>query len=355
MIRLEERTRLFWILQVCGWLLFAAVFCLIDGLAGRFTPASIVNYGSAAAAGFFASLLLRLGYKKTKIQDCSVLTLSLVAIGYSILAAILLIALASVLRFPFWGLRAMSAYASPMAYLLRFSRWFIWLLSWSALYLGFTFWHEWASQKERTEKAMALAQVAHLQMLRYRMNPHFLFNALNSIRALITENKAAAKKMLTELSEFLRFSLLSQNYENVPLRDEIESIRHYFTIQKMRYENKLAVSFEVDPAAEDFPIASFLLHPLAENCIKHGMATSPLPLRVQIRVGMQKGDFFVEVGNSGSWVEPVEKKRENSIRTGLGIVRQRLADSYPNRHRLDIAEAGDFVRVRLTIAEENSE
>jgi LytS/YehU family sensor histidine kinase len=88
------------------------------------------------------------------------------------------------------------------------------------------------------------------------MNPHFLFNVLNSIRALISENKAAAKSMVTELSEYLRYSLVSKNHENVPFKDEIESIRHYFNIQNMRYENKLDVSFEIDPAAED-PMVSF--------------------------------------------------------------------------------------------------
>ena len=349
LIKLKEGNRLFWILQISGWLLFAVLFCLIDGLAGRFTPATFVNYGSAAAAGFLASLLLRLGYRKAKVWERSVVALSLIVIGYSILAANLLIGLASVLRYPFWGMRALASYSSLMASLLRIFRWFIWLLAWSALYLGCRFWREWALQKERTEKTLALAQAAHLHMLRYRMNPHFLFNALNSIRALIAENKTAAKSMVTELSEFLRFSLVSRNYENVPLRDEIESIRHYFNVQKMRYENKLAVSFEVDPEAEDFPIASFLLHPLVENALKHGMATSPLPLRIQIQVGIQKGNLLVEVRNSGTWIAPADKKLEGSIHSGLDIVRQRLADSYPDRYRLDISEAEHFVRIRLLI------
>jgi len=354
-IKLKEGSRLFWVLQISGWLLFAVLFCLIDRLVGRFTPATFINYGSAAAAGFLASLLLRLGYRKTRVWDRSVVTLALIVVGCSILAANLLIGLASVLRYPFWGTRALASYSSLMAFLLRFFRWFIWMLAWSALYLGFKFWREWTIQKERTEKALALAQAAHLHMLRYRMNPHFLFNALNSIRALIAENKTAAKNMVTELAEFLRFSLVSRNYENVPLRDEIESIRHYFNVQKMRYENKLAVSFEVDPAAEDFPIASFLLHPLAENALKHGMATSPLPLQIQIQVGIQKGNLLVEVRNSGSWVASAEKKMEGSMRSGLDIVRQRLADSYPNRHRLDIAEAEHFVRVLLFIEKDKSE
>ena len=344
-----ETRRLFWIFQISGWLLFAAVFCLIEVLGKRFSPTTFVNYGSAAAAGFFATLLLHFLYKKTRIWDRSIVILCLLTIIGSILAANLMIGMANLMRYPFWGMRALSAYSAPMAYLLRFVRWFIWILGWSALYLGFKFWRQWEVQKEQTEKANALAQAAHLQMLRYRMNPHFLFNSLNSIRALIAENKTSAKFMVTELSEFLRYSLVSRNYENVPMKDEIESIRHYANIQKMRYENKLDVAVEVEAAAEDFPIASFLLYPLMENAVKHGMATSSLPLKVQVQVTLQGGNLVVEIRNSGSWIESPEKQREGVIRNGLDIVRQRLADAYPNRHRLEISEAGGWVLVKLTI------
>jgi two-component system LytT family sensor kinase len=352
---LENKTRLFWMLQVFGWFLFAAVFCLLDGLTGRFTAKSVVDYGSAAVAGFLATLLLRLALRKTKIRGRSLVTLSLLAVGYAILAANILIGLAVVLRYPFWGPRALVSFSSLMAYLLRLARWLTWLLAWSALYLGFRFWHEWAVQKERTEKAMALAQTAHLHMLRYRISPHFLFNALNSIRALIAENKTAAKSMVTELSEYLRYSLLSRNYENVPLREEIESLRHYLNIQKMRYENKLDVSFAVDPAVEEFPIASFLLHPLAENAVKHGLSTSPLPLRIRVQAGSQQGNLYVQVSNSGSWIDAAGGRKAAAVSSGLAIVRQRLADAYPGRHRFEVTAAEGIVRARLVIEKEKSE
>jgi LytS/YehU family sensor histidine kinase len=89
-------------------------------------------------------------------------------------------------------------------------------------------------------------------MLRYQINPHFLFNTLNAIRALVEENEKQAREMITELSEFLRYSLISSQYDNVPLSEEIDAIRHYFAIEKRRYENKLEVALEVSPLAEDF-------------------------------------------------------------------------------------------------------
>lgn len=349
MIHWQTRGRLFWVLQISGWLLFAVVFCLLEGLGSRFTPSLFINHGSAAAAGFLASLFLRFLYQRTRIKDRSLVTLSLIVIAHSVLATNLLIWLAYALRYPFLGMRTLPAHITLMWYLYRFIRWWILLLGWSALYLGFKFWHEWVIQKERTDKALALAQAAHFQMLRYRINPHFLFNALNSIRALIAENKAAAKSLVTELSEYLRYSLVSRNFENVPVRDEIESLQHYFNIQKMRYENKLDVSFVVDPAVEEFPIPSFLIHPLAENAVKHGLSTSSLPLKIQVRFGIQQGNLHVEVSNSGFWIEPKEKKKEGGFSSGLAIVRQRLAAAYPGRHCLEITEAEHGVQVRLII------
>jgi two-component system LytT family sensor kinase len=234
-------------------------------------------------------------------------------------------------------------------YLAAIVSWIIPLIGWSALYFGIKFWWEWMVQKDKADKANALAQTAQLQLLRYRMNPHFLFNTLNSIRALISEDRASAKSMITELSDYLRYSLVSKNYDNVPFKDEIESVRHYFIIQKMRYEDKLDVSFDIDPAAEECPIASFLLHPLAENAIKHGMRTSPLPLKIQISAHVHQGVLRIDVINSGSWIEPSAHEGENVIGRGLDNVRQRLAEAYPEKHHLEIFEKAGFVQVRMII------
>ena len=105
---------------------------------------------------------------------------------------------------------------------------------WSILYFGIKYGNEWILEKERADKANLLAQSAQLQMLRYQLNPHFLFNSLNSIRALINEDQKASKEMVTELAEFLRYSLTSKDFANVPLREEIEAIQHYLSLEKKK-------------------------------------------------------------------------------------------------------------------------
>jgi LytS/YehU family sensor histidine kinase len=223
------------------------------------------------------------------------------------------------------------------------------VIGWSVLYWGINFWHEWMVQKDRMERATALARTAQLQMLRYRLSPHFLFNALNSIRALIAEDKVSARRMVTELSEYLRYSLMSRNYATVPFRDEIESIRHYFNIQKIRYENKLEVVFDVEPAAEEYPIASFLLHPLVENAVTYGMQTSSLPLKIQIKVCTPQGRLEIDVINSGSWIETSPRDGDYAGGRGLDNVRRRLADAYPERHEMSVYEKDGFVHARIVM------
>ena len=177
-----------------------------------------------------------------------------------------------------WGADEFLRETTLILYFKRILEWGVPLISWSVLYFGIKFFLEWDLQKDKAEKAIALAQSAQLQMLRYQLNPHFLFNSLNSVRALIAENKDTAKHMITELSEFLRYSLLSRNYSDVPLQDELDALKHYLAIQKKRYEDKLEVSFHIEPEVKEFPILCFLLHPLVENAVKYGMQTSPLPL-----------------------------------------------------------------------------
>jgi LytS/YehU family sensor histidine kinase len=228
------------------------------------------------------------------------------------------------------------------------------LVTWSAIYFGITLWIEWNIQKERTERATLLAHSAQLQMLRYQLNPHFLFNALNSIRALIEEDKQKARNMITELSEFLRYSLISRKQDTIPLRHELEAIGHYLEIEKKRFEEKLEINFKIDPAADEFPILSFLIHPLVENAVKYGMQTSPLPLKILLSAQVSNGTLKLEVSNTGKWIDPSSQSLEKSEGTGTGLenVRLRLQNAFPDSHQLDIVEEKGQVRIILQIGKE---
>jgi LytS/YehU family sensor histidine kinase len=114
----------------------------------------------------------------------------------------------------------------------------------------------------------------------------------------------------------------------------------------------LNVSFHIDPAVDDFPIVSFLLHPLAENALRYGMRTSPLPLNIQVMAEACPEGLQVEISNSGSWIEPSEQKQSSGLVRGLDYVRQRLAEAYPENHRFEIFEKENAVHARLVIGKD---
>jgi len=186
-------------------------------------------------------------------------------------------------------------------------------------------------------------------MLRYQLNPHFLFNSLNSIRALIDEDKRNAKNMITELSEFLRYSLISKNYSDVPLIDEIEAVKHYLSIEKKRFEEKLNIKIKIDPLAEDYPVLSFLIHPIIENAIKYGMQTSSLPLKIYVGAKVRNNRLLIEVRNSGKWIEAQGNNNLPSTGIGLKNVQLRLQNAFPNSHSFKIEKNKNDVCIKIEI------
>lgn len=336
----------FWICHTLGWLLLALSLILFKVKIYEH-PKKALMFLLVYGSGFIASYLLRYIYRAVNYESRSIITLAFIVLGGSFFAAHLWLAIE---RMIFWLMYHKSFAYSYRIYLESISWRGLPLFTWSVLYFGVHLWVDWKAQEADTAKANALAQKAQLQMLRYQLNPHFLFNSLNSIRALIDEDEHAARDMVTELSEFLRYSLVSKNYSDVPLKLEMEAIQHYFEIEKKRYEDKLDVQIEMDPRAEDYPVLSFIIHPLVENAVKYGMQTSPKPLQIRLNTRVFNGDLVIEVINSGKWIPPDEEKETVGTGTGLENVRQRMENAFPGRYDLQIFEEEGFVYVRLTIS-----
>ncbi len=222
------------------------------------------------------------------------------------------------------------------------------LIAWSAIYFTVRYRSELQVETERALRATALANEARLRMLRYQVNPHFFFNSLNSIRALIDESPDRARDMVTQLSELFRYSLLDE--EETTLGQELGAIRNYLAIQKIRFEDKLEVVYDVDAAAEAVRLPSFLVHPLVENAVKYGLHTSPPPLRIVVRAGLEDGMLAVEVRNSGRLANGASLDRPVlGTRTGLHNIGERLRQRYAGRHHFDLSEADGWVTARLRI------
>jgi len=223
------------------------------------------------------------------------------------------------------------------------------LAAWSGFYLGVKNWWSWQAERENALQSSALANKAQLEMLRYQLNPHFLFNALNSVRASIDEDSARAKGMITQLSEFLRYSLLNESSKKIPLRAEIEAVKNYLAIEKIRFEDKLVVNFDIEKGAENFTVPYFLLNPLVENAVKHGLRTSPKPLQINIHASVFGGKLILEVSNSGTLKSDLN---ENGTKIGLKNVRERLEKLYGQNGKLELRQADNCVKAQIEIIDE---
>ncbi|MEM8798875.1 MAG: histidine kinase [Pseudomonadota bacterium] len=182
--------------------------------------------------------------------------------------------------------------------------------------------HRLAAQERLTLEKEGAARDAQLATLRQQLSPHFLFNTLNSISALVTGGETRnAERTIIMLSDFLRTTLDADTAELIPLEDEITNALRYVAIEKVRYEDRLAITTEVDGAANQALVPSFLLQPLFENVVKHAVARSRRPIKVHLSCLLADQMMIVRVEDNGPGFS--EKEFETS---GIGIqnVRSRL-------------------------------
>jgi signal transduction histidine kinase len=185
-----------------------------------------------------------------------------------------------------------------------------------------------------------LAQ-AQLQALRLQLNPHFLFNTLNTITALVHTDPHAAERMVTGLSELLRISLGSVGEQEVPLSRELEVLEHYLDIQQVRFADRLQVHYDVSPGTERAYVPNLLLQPLVENAIKHGIAPRAVSGRISIVARQDNGTLTLEVADNGVGDSGAATAGEG---VGLRNSRERLRSLYGDAHRFEAAPqpAGGF-------------
>jgi sensor histidine kinase YesM len=179
----------------------------------------------------------------------------------------------------------------------------------------------------------ARLDLSQLQALKLQLQPHFLFNTLNTITALMHTDPQAAERMVSGLSELLRFSLGSAGEQEVPLERELEVLRHYLDIQQVRFHDRLRVSFQVDSEVERAYVPNLLLQPLVENAIKHGVGPRAAAGRIAISARRRNGVLELEVRDDGVGEPPGAERREG---VGLGNSRARLRSLYGDEHRFEV-------------------
>lgn len=220
----------------------------------------------------------------------------------------------------------------------------LWL--WMSVWLGVQSLHRWRMGEIAKWRAEAAARELELQVLRAQINPHFLFNALNNLRALINEDPARAREMVSRLSNTLRHTLQHSAKARVPLADELAVVRDYVALEQLHHEERLQVSWQVDPATAGASLPPMLLQLLVENAIKHGIARTPGGGVVAITLTREGPRLCIEVDNPGQW------QPGSSDSTGLGLahLRERLKRAGGDGADCHIAAANGRVQVRVQLS-----
>jgi LytS/YehU family sensor histidine kinase len=189
-----------------------------------------------------------------------------------------------------------------------FSIHLIFVLGWILLYLGYHNLrrvHMAEAEKLRLELAM---RETELSALRAQLNPHFLFNSLNSLRGLITENPSRAQEAVTRLAALLRHTLQLSRARTTTVEDELEATKHYLELESLRFERRLRYEIDCDVQALDFAVPPMLIQNLVENAIKHGIARLPKGGSVRVAVWRSSQDLHIRVTNTGTLAgEPAKR------------------------------------------------
>lgn len=209
---------------------------------------------------------------------------------------------------------------------------------------------EVSAQKQKKELARLQTEKETLEKLRYQLNPHFLFNALASIRGAVLRDKDVARELISHLAEFSRLALSRGSMDTLSIAEELEVIGHYLAMEQIRFGDYLTVSIEVEPDVENLQVPALVLQPLVENAVKYGSRTSPDFLQVAISVKTQPPDRVrLAISNSGKWVQPGTTDSRYSTGTGIANIKQRLEKYYSKQYRFASRAAGGQVRIEIDL------
>ncbi|MBV1689910.1 histidine kinase [Novosphingobium sp. G106] len=339
-----NKNQAFWRLQAAGWA-GAMLLRAMSSLANAQPPSFLVLLLIATITGFSISLLLSVVYRQL-IQQRPLIT-------WGVTMLILPFAVALNAFIDAWVIslyRAESESSFAQLFVGVFYLDLTLLGAWSALYYAINFFLQIEEQNDQLIRLENQATSAQLAMLRYQLNPHFLFNTLNSISTLVLlKQTEPANAMLSRLSSFLRYTLINEPGGRVTVSQEIDTLKLYLDIERMRFEERLRTTFNVDPATETALLPSLLLQPLVENAIKYAVGPQESGAEITITTQLIGQNLRITVSDTGPGLQSASTSNRLSgvsfdggepVSTGVGLanIRDRLAQAYGEQHRFETLE-----------------
>ncbi|MGH9519369.1 MAG: sensor histidine kinase [Terriglobales bacterium] len=340
----RRKRRAYWRCQIIGWALYSVLGLIFIAL---FPPGPpfwrfVLVYIIAAAVAIGCTHAYRHWLQGRGWNRRAPLPLFPRVIGASIvvgLAITFIMIGVYYLSFNFAFLRSDGwAWLFPALYI-----WIGSVFGWNLLYFGQHYFEQSRQAEIEGLQARVAAKESALRSLIAQVNPHFLFNALNSLRGLIAEDPPRAQAMVTELASLLRYALASEHQPLVTLAAELEAVEAYLQLEGIRLEDRLRCDIQVSPAARAATVPPMLVQTLVENGIKHGVAQLPRGGEIRVEADVRDGRLELAVWNSGTW-----RQDPGSTRLGLENARERLRLLYGDAAELEVGgDANGMVRARL--------
>ncbi|MCB0764371.1 MAG: histidine kinase [Flavobacteriales bacterium] len=347
----------YWATQVVGWGAFTGLFLLWNYFSGTLTADVTEVILLVFCVGVGISHVFRWAILRNRWLERDLGTVLPRLALYSLLLGIgAFLVLGIIHDLTFRSFRPLLT-APPMDLFARVVNWTVLLLLWSLCYLGYAYFIRHRREEIRNLRLETANRENQLQNLRAQMNPHFMFNALNGIRALVDENPDQAKRAITQLSAILRNAMATVKRKVVPLGEELDIVKAYLGLEAMRYEERLRVHFDVESGLDREQVPPMLLQTLVENAVRHGVAKFPDGGDVHIEVAKALDGVVITVRNSGHFettrpsLLAVSTDPTTRPRVGIGLrnTRKRLEMLYGGKAHLRITNLEGMVVTTVEI------
>lgn len=336
----NRKNIVFWIIQLFSWTSLLVIIAVTNHLSGVniYNTVYITNLLVWIVSSFIISGLIRKYIKAKKINEAVITKRILFIISASILASIIT---SFITVFTYTIFIKTTNHILDNSISISITMFFIYLF-WLILYFSFKLFENLQEQKIIATKLQLEKTNFELQALKQQLNPHFLFNSLNSIRALIIEDSNKARNAVTQLSNLLRTTLTNGKKNLISIDEEIKLVNNYLELEKIRYDDKL--TYNIDYQKSTSLIPSFIIQLLVENAVKHGLDKSNNIGHINITIKENINWIAIIVENNGTWIQ-----NKSGTKIGIQNIEKRLQLTYNNKANYNVSTTNNLVTTSIKI------
>lgn len=313
---------------------------VFSGLIEKTTYKGLILYTMFLPLGIFFTHIYRNVLIRKRLLEKKIYSQIFIILGGSAILSIVFVTASYLLAFLIKGYEPIKL----SEVILNVLNIFMVFVMWNIFYFVFFYFQNYKRTEINNYRLLALSKETELNNLKAQLNPHFMFNSLNSIRALVDEDPIKAKKAVTQLSNILRNTLLMSKNKEITLKDELNLVKDYLDLEQIRYEERLTAIFSKDENCEGILVPPLILQAQVENAIKHGISQIPEGGKIEIEAFKDQRYLHLQVSNTGklSTAEP---------ETGVGFKNseQRLQILYGRDAKISISEENKMVHVKVQI------